>query len=235
MAQTPARPTLARSAYQPAASGDDLDALLDSIMGEDPGTRQDRTSGSAREVMKRRLEQQRGDERHATDDSVNEELRAQIRALARQVQALTEASAQHTVNARAINELRQGMRDMLAANPQPRPAPSHLQAEVQLPSIKIKLVLAQAAHLIHQSDRDVTMLSAWSMLFGGIGIGACLSIALDLAGLQSIQRWIFLAVVCFAIVVAFVFALLAWQAHRRTKHARKDMEDSAVTRTVPMN
>ena len=236
MAQNPARPTLARSAYQPAASGDDLDALLDSIMGEDPGTRQDRTSGSAREVMRRRLEQQRGDERRATDDAVNEELRAQIRALARQVQALNEASAQHTANTRAINELRQGMRDVLAAtHPQPRPVPSQLQAEVQLPSIKIKLVLAQAAHLIHQSDRDVTMLGGWSMLFGGIGIGACLSIALDLAGLQSIQRWIFLAVVCFAIVVAFVFALLAWQAHRRTKHARKDMEDSAVTRTVPMN
>ncbi len=43
-----------------------------------------------------------------------------------------------------------------------------------MPSIKIKLVLAQAANLVHQGDRDVTMLSGWSMLFGGIGIGAFL-------------------------------------------------------------
>lgn len=236
MTQHPARPTLARASYRPAAAGDDLDALLDSIMGEDPGPRQDRTSGTTREVMRRRLEQQRGDERDGSDDFVADELRAQIRTLARQIQVLNEANAQHIANARAISELRHIMRDVLAVtHPQPKPAPAHVNAEVQSPSIKVKLVLAQAAHLIHQGDRDVTMLGGWSMLFGGIGIGGCLAIALDLAGLQSIQRWIFLAVVCFAVAVALVFALLAWQAHHRTTHARKDMEESTLTRTLSVN
>ncbi len=236
MTQNPARPTLARTSYQPASAGDDLDALLDSIISEEPATRQERTGASAREVMRRRLEQQRAEERFIEEDNTIEELRTQIRTLARQVQALTEANNQHAANARAIQELRQGMREVIAATRQPpKSAPSHLNAEVQMPSIKIKLVLAQAANLVHQGDRDVTMLSGWSMLFGGIGIGAFLSVVLDLAGLQSIQLWIFLAIVCFAVVVAFVFALLAFQANRRTRHARKDMEDSALTRTVPMN
>jgi hypothetical protein len=235
MAQTPARTTFARAIPQPAVAGDDLDALLDSIMGEDPGPRQERNGAAARETMRRRLEQ-RADERRPSEDPVVDELRAQIKALARQVQVLNEANAQHTATARALGELRQAMREvLLAVHGQPKAAPTHLNAEVQLPAIKIKLVLAQAAHLIHQGDRDVTVLGGWAMLFGGIGIGALLSLVLDLAGLQPIQRWIFLAVLCFAVVVAFVFALLTWQAHRRTAHARKDMEESALTRTVPMN
>ena len=236
MAQQTARQSSARSPYQPASAGDDLDALLDSIMGEDPGPRQERTGGSAREVMRRRLEQQREDERHGGEEAVIEELRAQLRALARQVQALNEANVQHSANARAINELRQGVRDLLAAtNQQPKLAAPSAATDVQHPAFKIKLVLAQAAHLVQQSDRDVSILSSWSMLFGGIGLGALLSIVLDVAGLQTIQIWIFVAIACFAVLVAVVFAFLALQANRRTRNARKDMEETALTRSVPMS
>ncbi len=241
MAQQTARTSYARSPYQPASAGDDLDALLDSIMGEDPGPRQERTGGSARDVMRRRLEQQREDERHVSEEAVIEELRAQLRALARQVQALNEANVQHTANARAINELRQGVRELLAAtntnNQQPKLAApaTAVAADVQHPSFKVKLVMAQAANLVQQSDRDVSILSSWAMLFGGIGVGAFLSIILDLAGLQAFQLWIFVAIACFAVVVAVVFTFLALQANRRTRSARKDMEDTAQTRSVPMN
>ncbi len=64
--------------------------------------RQERTGASAREVMRRRLEQQRAEERFIEEDNTIEELRTQIRTLARQVQALTEANNQHAANTRAI-------------------------------------------------------------------------------------------------------------------------------------
>src|SRR5688500_1997399 len=154
MTQNPPTPPL-RPAYHsaPDASGDELDALLDSIMGEDPGPRQKRTDAAAiRDAARQRLEQQRAAEQRARQsERAADELGAQIRALALQVQSLSEAAANQAAHGRAIQEMRQAVRDELVATHR-QSRPPAFNAEIQLPSLQIKLVLAQAANLLHLAD-----------------------------------------------------------------------------------
>lgn len=239
MAQNPASPPAPRSAYRPAPAGggDDLDALLDSIMGDDPGPRQERAeNGGAREAARQRLEQQRADaQRVRQSDRVADELRSQIRSIALQVQALSEATANQAAQGRAIQELRQAMRDVVvASHKQARPQAPAFNAELHLPSLQIKLVLAQAANLLHQADKDVAVLGNWSMLFGGVSLGTLLSVVLSIGGPYTTYFWIYLAVSVFAFLVAMVFAFLTHQARRRVANARRAMDESTLTRTVPV-
>lgn len=238
MTQNPASPPQARSTFRPApaGSGDDLDALLDSIMGEDPGPRPEARDRALREAARQRLDQQRVvEQRVRQSERITDELRGQIRAIAMQVQKLNEATASQADQARAIQELRQAMRDVVVATHKPGPlaAPS-FNAELQLPSLQIKLVLAQAAHLLHQADRDVAVLGSWSMLFAGITLGTLLPAGLSLSDVDSTRLWVYLAIVIFSAVVSLVFAFLSFQAHRRAGQARRAMDDTMLTRTIPV-
>lgn len=239
MTQNPASPPLSRSTYRPAsaAGGDDLDALLDSIMGEDPGPPQPQPDSSpARETARQRPVPQRVDEARVRQVAqVTDDLRHQIRSLALQVQSLNEASATQAAQGRAIQELRQAVREILVAThkQKERAAPA-FNAELQLPALQIKLVLAQAANLLHQADKDVAVLGNWSMLFGGITLGMLLSIGFSISGPYTTYFWIYLSVAVFAFLVSLVFAFLTYQARRRAASARRAMDESTLTRTVPV-
>ena len=238
MTQNSVSPTLSRPAYRPvlATGGDTLDALLDSIMGDDPGPKEERVAVAAREEARERQEQRQAEEHRARQaERVADELRAQIHSIALQVQALSEATAHQAEQDHAIQELRQVMRQVvMAAHQQPKPAAPSFNAELQLPSLQIKLVLAQAANLLHQADKEVTVLANWSMLFGGVALGTLLSLLVPLAGPYTTRFWIYLAIAIFAFLVALVFAFLAQQARRRVANARKAMDESTLTRTVPV-
>ena len=218
------------------AGGDDLDALLDSIISDDPGPRPERVEApGAREVARQRLEQRAEENRLRQAERVNDELRSQIRSIALQVQELSDATATQAAHTRAIQELRQAMREVvIASHKQPKPSPPQFNAELQLPSLQIKLVLAQAAHLLHQADRDVAVLGNWSMLFGGVCAGTFISVASELFGPYATRFWIYLAVAIFALLVSLVFALLTFQARQRAANARRAMEETTLTRTVPV-
>ena len=237
MTQNPASPTLSRTAPHPAtvAAGDDLDALLDSIMGDDPGPRQERVAPAAREGIRQHLEQQHAEEQRARrTEIVTDELRSQVRSLALQVQSISEATETQVAQGRAIQELRQAVREIVVAtHRQPKPLPI-FNAELQLPSLQIKLVLAQAANLLHQADKDVTVLGNWSRLFAGVALGTSLSIAFSIFGPYTTRFWIYLAITAFACLVSMVFALLAYRARRRVVEARRAMEESTLTRSIPI-
>ena len=227
MARDPSRLPIPRPSYRPAsaAGGDDLDALLDTILGEDPGPRRERADAARRAAA----------QQAQRPDQVTDELRAQIRAIALQVQALSEASANQAAHARQIQELRQAMRDvLLITHQQTKQQNSGFNAEVQLPSLQIKLVLAQAAHLLHQADKEAAVLSNWSMLFGGIFVGTLLSVLFSIGGPYTVYFWIYLAVSVFALLVSLVFAILTRQARLRVANARRAMDESTLTRTVPV-
>ncbi len=238
MTQNPATTPAARPTYRaaPAASGDDLDALLDSIMGEDPGPRQERSDVALREVARQRIEQQRlAEQRARQTERVTDDLRGQIRAIALQVQKLSEATANQAEQGRAIQELRQAMRDIVVATHKPaQPALPSFNAELQLPSLQIKLVLAQAAHLLYQAGKDVAVLGNWSMLFAGISLGTLLPVALAFAEPDAIRFWVYLAIAIFAALVSLVFGALTYQARRRAANARRAMDDTTLTRTIPV-
>ena len=239
MTQNPASPPLSRSAYRPAPAvgGDDLDALLDSIMGDDPGPPQPQPDPvPVREAPRQRPVQPRVDESRARQVAqVTDDLRHQIRALALQVQSLNDASATQAAQGRAIQELRQAVREILVAThkQKDRTVPA-FNAELQLPALQIKLVLAQAANLLHQADKDVAVLGAWSMLFGGITLGMLLSIGFSITGPYTTHFWIYLSVAIFALLVSLDFAFLTHQARRRVANARRAMDESTLTRTVPV-
>ncbi len=206
-------------------------------MGDDPGPRQERAeSGGVREAARQRLEQQRADaQRVRQSDRVADELRSQIRSIALQVQALGEATANQAAQGRAIQELRQAMREVVvASHKQSKPEAPSFNAELQLPSLQIKLVLAQAANLLHQADKDVSVLGSWSMFFGGVSLGTLLSVVFAIGGPYTTYFWIYLAVSVFAFLVAMVFAFLTQQARRRVADARRAMDESTLTRTVPV-
>jgi hypothetical protein len=143
-------------------------------MGEDPGPRQERTDAAAiRDAARQRLDQQRAAEQRAhPSERAADELRAQIRALALQVQSLSEATANQAAHGRAIQELRQAVREMLIASQKPSWPPA-FNAEIQLPSLQIKLVLAQEANVLHQAEKDAAVLGNWATLFAGISLGSC--------------------------------------------------------------
>ena len=240
MTQKPSRPSRAGQRPATAADDDDLNALLDSIMADDPGPRHAMatTSSSAR----RRAEQQRAEEEHARQlELVNNELQAQLRAIANQVQSLSEASATQAEQGRAIQELRQALRQVIVAThrpPQPHVQPQQhgtmFNAELQLPSLQIKLVLAQAANLLHQAHKEVTVLGNWSMFFAGISVGTLLSLMSSILGPYTTRFWIYLAIAVFALLVSLIFAVLTFQARRRVARARRAMDESTLTRSVPI-
>lgn len=238
MTQNPGGPPLPRTTTRPSmgVAGDDLDALLDSIMGDDPGPRQERAASIARESARQRLEQQRAEEQRTRQaDLATDELRQQIAAIGTRLDSLDEVTTRQADQARALQELRQTLREMIAAtDKQAKPQASIFNAELQLPSLQIKLVLAQAANLLHQADRDVTVLCAWSMLFTGVSLGTLLSTLFSISGPYTTRFWIYLAVSIFAFVVAIVFTWLTYQAHRRVVQAQRAMEESTVTRAVPI-
>ena len=239
MTQNPISPPLPRPAYRPvlAAGADNLDALLDSIMGDDPGPPQEPVEVAiARDGARDRQEKQQAEEQRARQaERVAEELRAQIHSIALQVQALSEATAHQAQQDHAIQELRQVMRHLVvAARQQPKPAPPSFNAELQLPSLQIKLVLAQAANLLHQADKEVTVLGNWSMLFGGVSLGTVLSLLVSIAGPYTTRFWISLAIAIFAFLVSMVFAFLTQQARCRVAGARKALDESTLTHTVPI-
>lgn len=237
MTQNTASPPLSRPLSRPAtaAGEDDLDTLLDSIMGDDPGARPDRAEVlAARKEARQRLEQQRAEAARAREaERVTDELRSQIRALTAQVQALTEATATQAAQGRAIQELRQAMREVLVATHRQAQA-RNLTAELQLPSLQIKLVLAQAAHLLYQAATDVAGLASWSMFFAGITLGMVVAIGSEYVGPYSTRFWLYLAIAIFAGLVALVFAVMTWHALRRAGKARRVMDERALTRTLPV-
>ena len=227
MARDPSRLPIPRPSYRPASAGggDDLDALLDTILGEDPGPRRERADAARRAAA----------QQAQRPDQVTDELRAQIRAIALQVQTLSEATANQAAHTRQIQELRQAMRDvLLITHQQTKQQNPGFNAEVQLPSLQIKLVLAQAAHLLHQADKEAAMLSNWSMLFGGIFVGTLLSVLFSIGGPYTVYFWIYLVVSVFALLVSLVFAILTRQARLRVANARRAMDESTLTRTVPV-
>ena len=232
MAQNPASPPLPRSEYHPSAAGDDLDALLDLIVGDDPGPRREHAALAPREGAG-----QRSEESHVEQgDDTAGDLRSQLRALALQVQALSEATALQGQQSHAIQELRQAVREMAAATQQQAPLSlSSFNAELQLPSLQIKLVLAQAANLLHQADKEAAVLGSWSMLFAGLSVGTLLSIASAIQGPYTTLFWIYLAVGAFAVLVSLVFAFLTRRARRRAAEARRAMDETALTRTIPVS
>ena len=238
MTQHTAIPPLTRPAPRPAlAGGDNRDALLGSIMGDDPGPRRERIEAPPREGGRQHLEQQHAEEHRARQaERVADELRAQIRFIALQVQSLSEATANQAEQGRAIQELRQVMRQVIVAtHQQPKPPAPGFNAELQLPSLQIKLVLAQAANLLHQADKEVAVLGNWSMLFGGLCLGTLLSLLFSIAGPYTAGFWIYLAVSVFAFLVSLVFTYLTRQARHRVATAHKAMDESTLTRTVPVN
>ena len=207
-------------------------------MADDPGPRHHAMApmgGAARPRA-----EQRADEQQARQlELVNNELQAQLRVIANQVQSLSEASATQAEQGRAIQELRQTLRQViLATHGQPSPPSQQpatmFNAELQLPSLQIKLVLAQAANLLHQADKEVTVLGNWSMFFAGIGTGTLLSLMSSVLGPYTTRFWIYLAIAAFALLVSLIFALLTWQARRRVARARRAMEESTLTRSVPI-
>ena len=127
------------------------------------------------------------------------------------------------------------MRQVLVATHQPQTPSPTFNAELQLPSLQIKLVLAQAANLLHQADKDVMILGNCAMLFAGTALGTFLSIAGSIAGPYTTRFWIYLAIAFFALLVSAIFAFLAYQARCRVVNARKAMDESTLTRTVPVN
>lgn len=235
MTQNSTSPSLSRPLSHP--DGDDLDALLDSIMGDDPGPRPERGGANAlREAPRQRLEPQRVEDQRARQvERTTDELRSQIRSLALQVHALSTATADQAAQGKAIQELRMAMRQVLVATHQPPTPPPTFNAELQLPSLQIKLVLAQAANLLHQADKDMMVLGNCATLFAGTAIGTFLSLAGSIAGPYTTRFWIYLAVAFFALLVAGIFAFLAYQARCRVVRARKAMDESTLTRTVPVN
>ena len=182
--------------------------------------------------------EQRAEEQHTRQlELVNNELQAQLRVIANQVQSLSEASATQAEQGRAIQELRQTLRQVILATqqqPQGQQPGTMFNAELQLPSLQIKLVLAQAANLLHQADKEVTVLGNWSMFFAGIGAGTLLSLMSSVLGPYTTRFWIYLAIAAFALLVSLIFALLTWQARRRVARARRAMEESTLTRSVPI-
>lgn len=217
-----------------AADDDDLNALLDAILADDPGTRHAMTPTSA--SARQRAEQQRADEQHALEIA-NNELRSQLRQIALQVQSLNETNATQAEQGRAIHELRQMLRQVvIATQRQPQPMPQQqggmFNAELQLPALQIKLVLAQAANLLHQADQEVTVLGNWSMFFAGISVGTLLSLMPSVLGPYTTRFWIYLAIAVFALLVSLIFALLTFQARRRVARARRAMDESTLTRSV---
>lgn len=233
MTQNPSNPSNRNSGRR---AGEDLDALLDSIMGEDPNLRQERAAPSAREPVRQRQEQPRVEEQRPRPvEFMTDELQTQLRSIALQVQSLNTAIETQAEQGHAIQELRQTMREIVVATKQPKPTPAMFNAEIHLPSLQIKLVLAQAANILHQADKDVTVLGGWSMLFAGVSLGATLATAFALFGAFSSRFWVYLALAIFALVVAIIFAFLTFQARRRVARARKAMDESTLTRTVPIN
>ena len=231
MTQKPSRQPRAGQRPASAADDDDLNALLDSILADDPGGRHAIAPASARQRAEEQQVQQL--------ELANHELRNQLRAIATQVQSLSESSATQAEQGRAIQELRQMLRQIAAATqrppqPAPQPQPSPFNAELQLPSLQIKLVLAQAANLLHQADREVTVLGNWSMFFAGISVGTLLSLTSSILGPYTTRFWIYLAIAVFALLVSLIFALLTYQARRRVARARRAMEESTLTRSVPL-
>ncbi|HZG69890.1 MAG TPA: hypothetical protein VEZ12_24380 [Herpetosiphonaceae bacterium] len=228
MTQKPSRPSRPGQRPATAADDDDLNALLDSIMADDPGPRHHAmapTGGGARPRAEQRVEEQQARQL----ELVSNELQAQLRVIANQVQSLSEASATQAEQGRAIQELRQTLRQVILATqrqPQGQQPATMFNAELQLPSLQIKLVLAQAANLLHQADKEVTVLGNWSMFFAGVGTGTLLSLMSSVLGPYTTRFWIYLAIAA--------FALLTWQARRRVVRARRAMEESTLTRSVPI-
>lgn len=239
MTQKPSRQPRTGQRSGTAADDDDLNALLDSILADDPGQRHAMTPASA--SARQRAEQQRAGEQHAQQlELANNELRNQLRTIALQVQSLSETSATQVEQGRAIHELRQMLRQVVVAThrqsqpPPPQQPGTMFNAELQLPSLQIKLVLAQAANLLHQADREVTMLGNWSMFFAGISVGTLLALMPSVLGPYTTRFWIYLAIAIFALLVSLIFALLTYQARRRVARARRAMDESTLTRSVPI-
>jgi hypothetical protein len=237
MTQKPSNSSQSRNPGRRA--GDDLDALLDSIIGEDSSVRQERAAQPAREANWQRQEQPRVQEQVRVEERprqieiMTDELRDQLNAIALQVRSLSTAVETQAEQGHAIQELRQAVREIVVANKQPKTPPPMFNAEIQLPSLQIKLVLAQAANILHQADKDVTVLGSWSMLFTGVALGTLFGFAL-VAPFSS-HFWISLVIALFAVLVALIFGFLTFQARRRVARARKAMEESTLTRTVPIN
>ena len=233
MTQNPTNPSHRNSGRR---AGEDLDALLDSIMGEESNLRPERATPPAREPVRQRQEQPRAEEQRPRQVEVmTDELQAQLRSIALQVQSLNTAIETQAEQGHAIQELRQTVREIVVATKQSKSSPPMFNAEIHLPSLQIKLVLAQAANILHQADKDVTVLGGWSMLFAGVSLGATLAVAFALFEAFSSRFWIYLALAIFALVVALIFAFLTFQARRRVARARKAMDESTLTRTVPIN
>jgi hypothetical protein len=72
------------------------------------------------------------------------------------------------------------------------------------------------------------------MFFAGVGTGTLLSLMSSVLGPYTTRFWIYLAIAAFALLVALIFALLTWQARRRVARARRAMEESTLTRSVPI-
>lgn len=214
----------ARGAANAANTGDDLDALVDSLIGDDPAGRAD--------VARQRAEEARRADVPRAPDRVTDELRAQIRSIALRVQALSEANASQAQRDREIGELRQAMREVLVATHRQSNPPTTVTTEVQVPSLQIKLVLAETAHLLHQADRDVATLGSWGMLFGGVGLGTLFALLFEVFKPYTPVFYIQLAVAIFALLVALVFAILTRQARRRAVNAHRILGEGTITRVL---
>lgn len=216
---------------------DELDALLNSIMGNDPGPRQEHPSAiTTRSTAQQRIDQRAEQARLREAEQANEELRGQIHSLAMQVESLSEAAATHAAQGRAIAEIRDAMRQVVvAAHRQSRPAQPALNAEIHMPSLQIKLVLFQAAHHLHQTNKEAASMNTWTILFRGIVLGMLLPMGLEYQAVPTMRFWIYAAVAICAFVISVIFSFLTFQARRRVKRALKAMEESAITRNVPVN
>lgn len=215
-----------------AGAGDDLDALVESIMGEDPSGRAERSEGSGRAAGRQRVEMPVEERGARQPDRGTNDLQAQIRSIALRVQALSEANANQVTRDNEIKELRQAMREVLIATHKQTSPSAIYNAEVQLPVIQIKLVMLESVNLLHQADTDAATLGHWAMLFGGVMIGALLGIAFAFFFLYNLLYLILGSVAVFALFVSLVFTFLARQARKRAVSARRTLDESTLTRTI---
>lgn len=238
MTQNPYSAPSTRSATGPAAvAGDELDALVESMVGEEAGGRPQtdvpRAEAPRVRDFRPRVEPRNSDAQAGSSDRALEELRAQIRSIAVRVQALSESATSHGEHDRAIQELRQTMRELRQVAPQtPQPSHASFNAEIQLPALQIKLVLAETAYLLQQANKDVAVLTGWAMLFSGITLGITLGLLVGIAQPYTTSFWICFAVGVFALLVTVIFAVLTRQARRRVHAAQRAMDESTITRMV---
>ncbi|GAC1366634.1 MAG: hypothetical protein NVS4B8_26590 [Herpetosiphon sp.] len=234
--QNPYSPSLSRSGSTASATavadepGDFFETIADTGTVPAPVAAATATG----EPPRQRLEQRMGMAATKAPERQGDDLRAQVRSLALQVQALSEAAAKQgtrdRVVERAIGELRQRVHEVLLSTHR-RGAIGDGTGEATA-TIPIKLVMAETAHAVHQAGRDVATHGGWSALFGGIFLGTIFATGLAIVGPYTIGFWIVLSVALFAFLVALVFAYLAQEARWRVRGAQRAMDESTVTRTL---